>query len=369
MQGFKHQYRGFTLIELLVVISIIAILVSIMIPQLTAARWSARSSMNLSNLRQQGIAVNVYITEHNGDFPKHSSIKNKGADATLWQADNHIRNGGLRTSIKSQHGSHSWGHWDARTRYPDYLWQYMPDSQVWTSPNVSEVELPRMSKEFAWSQMMTNSNGKGGASNSDCPQGTSHPKYSADAEPVFFGGYGYNYQYLGNSRTGTNVIAGSSVANLTANPYHARLERIIRSPGSTIVIADIAGSRKGNASNEPGTGGEAVYSLDPPLASKKYGTGGNKRFSVGCYYPSGSSTLNATFGETSAHFGSGSNEVYGTWEYRSFLAQRNVGFTAAALMADGSAHNKKASDWDDFDGDGVADNGWYNGRADAFEHN
>ena len=58
---------GFTLIELLVVVAIIALLVSVLLPALSAAREQARSSYCLSNLRQQGTAMLYYAGDY-GDY-------------------------------------------------------------------------------------------------------------------------------------------------------------------------------------------------------------------------------------------------------------------------------------------------------------
>ncbi len=61
--------RGFTLIELLVVISIIAVLMSIMIPALTRARQAAQKTICLSNMRQIGIATRCYLDDTDGRLP------------------------------------------------------------------------------------------------------------------------------------------------------------------------------------------------------------------------------------------------------------------------------------------------------------
>ncbi len=60
--------RGFTLIELLVVISIIALLVSILLPVLKSARQAGERVLCSSNQRQIGIAYHIYADDYNGYF-------------------------------------------------------------------------------------------------------------------------------------------------------------------------------------------------------------------------------------------------------------------------------------------------------------
>lgn len=61
MNGYStKERRAFTLIELLVVIAIIAILAAILLPVLQQAQQRAKLAQDLSNLKQWGMAVQVY---------------------------------------------------------------------------------------------------------------------------------------------------------------------------------------------------------------------------------------------------------------------------------------------------------------------
>src|SRR5262245_32017177 len=67
MRGHHTKQRipsAFTLIELLVVVAIIAILASLLLPVLSRAKERGRRAKCMSNLRQIGVGLKMYASDH-----------------------------------------------------------------------------------------------------------------------------------------------------------------------------------------------------------------------------------------------------------------------------------------------------------------
>ena len=67
--AIKRQRKAFTLIELLVVIAIIAILAAILFPVFARARENARRASCMSNLKQIGLGVMMYVQDYDEKYP------------------------------------------------------------------------------------------------------------------------------------------------------------------------------------------------------------------------------------------------------------------------------------------------------------
>lgn len=65
----RSRHHAFTLIELLVVIAIIAILMALLMPALNKAREQAKATVCLSNMKQLGMMINLYVSEYTGVVP------------------------------------------------------------------------------------------------------------------------------------------------------------------------------------------------------------------------------------------------------------------------------------------------------------
>ena len=297
----RRAVLAFTLVELLVVIGIIALLISILLPALSSARQSAAALASLSNLRQLGNGLVMYVNENKGFYPVHAF-----------------------PSLSDR----------ARTRWVDATYTYMKNTEVYISPNISQEERPRFDKPF--NHTTTNTS----------------PTPSAYIAGVtkFYGGYGYNWQYLGNGRTNT------------ANPiaFFAKAGANIRSSSQTIAVADTNGSKDGGTTWTP----EGTYAIDPPLKSVALGSKGGRVSDAQAAAWGGDFGYRGGSGGILLGEGGATTSTPGDPARRSTPAERNKK-KVNVLFCDGHAKPMSLKEMDDFNGDGQVDNGWWNGKADA----
>ena len=103
---------GFTLVELLVVISIVALLVSMLLPALDRARDAARIVDCLSRKRQLGIVVHTFAADHNNLLPQRIM----GQDSpSLWTNGSRQMDGYHHWEARGAWTLHKGGTWSNTT--------------------------------------------------------------------------------------------------------------------------------------------------------------------------------------------------------------------------------------------------------------
>lgn len=82
--NFWRGRQGFTLVELLVVITIFSILLLLLLPSLSAAVESARAVKCMSNLKQMGMACQIYWDYNNGVCLDRGRSDNPQKETDQW---------------------------------------------------------------------------------------------------------------------------------------------------------------------------------------------------------------------------------------------------------------------------------------------
>ncbi|MBW3622411.1 MAG: DUF1559 domain-containing protein [Armatimonadetes bacterium] len=128
-----NRRRGFTLIELLVVIAIIAILAAILFPVFAQARERARATSCLNNMKQLGLALEMYVGDWDGAYPMNRFPQ--GGQAKAACADNHGSTYTWRRALDSNVKSLQ-------------AWQCPSNEHIWSRNNIVGVEGDESNRQF-----------------------------------------------------------------------------------------------------------------------------------------------------------------------------------------------------------------------------
>lgn len=220
----RRKREAFTLIELLVVVAIITLLISILAPSLHAARRSARTVTCASNLRQLGIGWTMYADQSRGSVVPGRPGKFADSSRNIYYVGN---------------GYQYRPRWFVTLGAETGFYAYERPSTDPADDNTKAVDGSKVYLDPEQPDRINNRN------------------YA----------YGYNYQFLGNTR-----FKGGQEARGFIN-FPVKLERI--QAAMTVMAADALGTAAGKPADarteyRPDGGSDVFavgnhgWSLDPP---------------------------------------------------------------------------------------------------------
>lgn len=224
--ALQRKHRAFTILELLTVIAILALLMGILVPSLSAARRQAKANVCISKLKGLALGFSVYMNENRDTFPPYRLRK---VDPSLPDSEEYVN----------------------EVRYKSPRWQWFLELE--SGPVINPKPFQRLNRPWGDEGLgMANDRSGTTMTNDDfvCPA----LEAEEFARDVRNGAYGYNYQYLGNTRQDSDPKRWDNFPV----PSHR-----IKSPSQTVLIAD---SRGGGYPH-----GKHSYALDPPRLATEVG--------------------------------------------------------------------------------------------------
>ncbi len=137
----SRRRTGFTLIELLVVIAIIGILAAMVFPVFARARESARRAVCLSNMKNLGLAVQMYLADWDDTL-----APNEHGPARDWYIARATARG---HSSPEDCGGHMATRNNPYTNWPVVLDPYVRNRDVWRCPSARVVQGSRILNPFS----------------------------------------------------------------------------------------------------------------------------------------------------------------------------------------------------------------------------
>jgi prepilin-type N-terminal cleavage/methylation domain-containing protein/prepilin-type processing-associated H-X9-DG protein len=137
----KHT-TAFTLIELLVVIAIIAILASILFPVFARARENARRASCMSNLKQIGLGIMMYVQDYDEKYPLYAITSLEEPPDGCWYST-----GSCSTTSP---GTYSWF-------WQQLVYPYTKSDQLYYCPSAAFTAHPYSGQYGANNQVMKSS--------------------------------------------------------------------------------------------------------------------------------------------------------------------------------------------------------------------